>query len=112
MDNYFWGVKEFQHLRESTITTTKWSGPDGPVDLDKSIDMDTELLNADPSSVFFKFPSRHKYEGRTGNSGYELEHWYQTGVVCFWPAVQGKKRKGTVKSPVKKEGRGQDGGST
>ena len=96
---YDWSLDEFEDYNSFRESTEHWRGPDGPIDLSLPIDVNAELLNADPDSVFYKLPSRHKYEGWNGNDGCTLEHWYQTGVVCFWPF--GQRGRGKEKDPAK-----------
>ena len=79
-----WGIDEFKGVKRR-VYTDHWIGPDGPIKLKLDIDIEKEVMNSSPESVFYKLPSRMKYEGWTGNDGCDLEHWYQTGVVCFWP---------------------------
>ena len=80
-----WRIDKFEYGPERSIYTDHWIGPDGPIELKLEIDIEKEVMNCSPESVFYKLPSRMKYEGWTGNDGCDLEHWYQTGVVCFWP---------------------------
>ncbi|MCL2584909.1 MAG: 2OG-Fe(II) oxygenase, partial [Streptosporangiales bacterium] len=78
---------EINDLIDSEVTLTHWTGPDGDLLEETSLEVDdTEVCASTPSGDLEPFESG--YEGYMGNWGNTLDRWYHRGAIVVWPRAQ------------------------